>query len=72
VEYDRAESKSSGVVEVKAWGNQQIVHDKTDEPLADYEYVLVTGEGKYIIGKTDASGYIKHTCLQIGDFYLAR
>jgi hypothetical protein len=67
VEYDRAESKSSGVVEVKGHLNFELINEKTKELQIDRQYTLLTYENKAISGKTDENGYTKLDSLKLGD-----
>jgi hypothetical protein len=71
-EYNGAESRQGKILEAKGWGNQQIICDETGNSLGNYDYALLTCEGKIIMGKTDANGYIKHDGIKIGEFTLIR
>ena len=70
VEYDRAESKSSGVMEVKGLLDYDLIDDKTDALKIDEEYALLTYENEAISAKTDENGYIKLDSLKLGEFII--
>jgi hypothetical protein len=69
-EYNGTESGESPVLEVKGWGNRQLIDKKTGEPLANRDYVLLTPEGDFIEGVTDSKGFAKTEGIKIGYYTL--
>jgi hypothetical protein len=63
--------KNSKILEINAWGNRQIVDDKTGEVLRNRDYALLGPDGKWITGKTDNDGrIILRNLRKIGEYRL--
>jgi hypothetical protein len=58
----------SGVLNVKGWGDHLIIDERTGKSLPSRKCLLFTPEGKFIIGESDANGYVTVTELKIGKY----